>query len=89
MVKVETIENFTLKDFKKVKLIKKQSSQKDLFLKGDIFECDDEMAKYLETTNKENKAFIKILEVIPEKEDKKELKEVVKRTRKKKTNIEK
>lgn len=97
MVKVEVIEHFTLKDYKKVKPIKKQSKLLDMFLKGDIFECDNKMAEYLEGDNYKGTAFIKVIEVIPEKEEKKEPKqvpdkepkEIVKKTRKKKTNIEK
>lgn len=71
MVKVEVIEHFTLKDYKKVKPIKKQSKLLDMFLKGDIFECDNKMAEYLEGDNYKGTAFIKVIEVIPEKEEKK------------------
>ena len=67
MVKVEIIEQFALKDYNKVKIIKKQSSKVDLFLKGDIFECDDTMAEYLLGKNSQGLVVAKILEIIPNK----------------------
>ena len=70
MIKVETIEEFTLKDFDKLKNIKRFNEEKNkegcLFV-GDTFECDENMAKYLTGNNKLNKIVVKVIEVIPEK----------------------
>lgn len=81
MVKVEVIEGFTLGDFEKLKNITRKSIEKkgELFV-GDIFECDEDMYKYLTETNALKKPFVKLIEVIPAKvevkETPKEVKEV-------------
>lgn len=69
MIKCEVIEDFNLKDFDKLKNIKRGTPKdKDGELyKTDTFECDKEMAEYLTGNNALNKVVIKILEVIPEK----------------------
>lgn len=82
MVKVEVIENFTLGKFDELKNLKRANPSKDLknyLYVGDVFECTDDMATYLEKTNAKGKAFIKVLEVIPEK-IKAEKKEPAKKT---------
>ena len=67
MIKVKVIEDFTLKDFNKLKNIvrAKQNVQGSLF-KGDIFECDEVMAKYLTGDNALNKVVVEVIEVEPE-----------------------
>lgn len=85
MIKCEVIENFTLKDFKKLKnIVRKNKDLTGHLYKEDIFECDEEMAKYLTGENSEKKVVVKILEVIPKVEKKLEEK-----TKKKKTNKKK
>ena len=72
MIKVEVIESFTLNDFKKLKnIVRYNSNLKEeghLYAK-DTFECDKEMADYLLGGNRLNRAFVKVIEVIPEKEN--------------------
>ena len=90
MIKVEVIEKFSLKDFKKVKNVKRKSVDvQGTFFIGDTFECDEEMAKYLTGENALKKVVVKVLEVEPIKEaiyEEKEVNEVkeVKSTKKNK-----
>lgn len=66
MVKVEVIENFTLKDFDKLKNIVRFDKDKKgtLFIK-DTFECDEKMARYLTGDNIFKKVVVKIIEIKP------------------------
>lgn len=67
MIKVETIEKFNLKDFDKIKIIKRKNlDAKGTLYVGDIFECDENMAKYLTGNNVLGKTVVKIIEVEPE-----------------------
>lgn len=63
MVRARVKSNFILKDYAKVKAIKKQSEQKNFFVEGDIIECDEEMAKYLDGDNPLGTSFIKVIEI--------------------------
>lgn len=85
MIKCEVIENFTLEKFDELEnIIRKGADTKGKLYVGDTFECDEEMAKYLNGENSYNKSVIKVLEVIPKKETIKVLEEEKpKRTRKK------
>ena len=69
MIKVEVIEEFTLGKFNQLRNITRKNNDKDetgkLFI-GDTFECDEEIAEYLTGKNYLNRAFVKIIEVIPE-----------------------
>lgn len=73
MVKVEVIiDNFSLKKFNELKNLerKKESKNKQGFLyEGDTFECSKEMSVYLTGKNPLNLQVVKIIEVIPEKEE--------------------
>ena len=73
MVKVEVIiDNFSLKKFSELKNIvrKKESKNKQGFLyEGDTFECSKEMADYLTGNNPLNLQVVKVIEIIPEKEE--------------------
>ena len=82
MVKCEVIEGFTLKKFKELKNIVRAGKEKEgeLFPR-DIFECDEEMAKYLTGENPLNKKVVNVIEVIPEEE--KPIKKTTKKTTKK------
>ena len=67
MIKCEVVEEFTLKDFAKLKnIVRKSKNTYGMLYKGDVFECDENMAKYLTGENSKNKVVVKILEVIPE-----------------------
>ena len=69
MIRVEVIEQFTLKDYEKIKdSIKRKSIdvQGTLFI-GDTFECTKEMADYLMGNNKNGDVVVKVIEVEPEK----------------------
>lgn len=91
MVRLKTIEKFNLRDFDKLKDIKRVGKDEygKLFV-GDTFECDEEMAKYLTGDNPLKKSVVELVEVIPNKvkeaefEEVKEEKPKVKKTRSKK-----
>ena len=82
MIKCEVISRFDLRDFDKLKNIKRKSIElKGSLFVGDIFECDKEMADYLTGNNALNKVVVKVIEVIPEKQE--EIKPKKKKTSKK------
>ena len=69
MVKVEAISQFTLGRFDEVKNIIRYEEGNKLIgtiYKGDIFECDKDLADYLLGNNGYNRAFVKIIEYIPD-----------------------
>lgn len=68
MIKCEVIETFTLSKFNELKNIKRKNLEETgrLFV-GDTFECDKNMAEYLLGNNKNNRAYIKVIEVIPDR----------------------
>lgn len=72
VIKCEVIEQFTLKEFDKLKNIKRKSVDNygKLYI-GDTFECDEQMAKYLTGNNEKGKTVVKILQVEPKKKSKK------------------
>lgn len=85
MIKVKALEGFTLGRFSEIKIVER-ANPNDVnghITKGDIFECPEDLAKYLtnETVNPANRALVELIEVAPEQ--KKEVKT------KKKTEIKK
>lgn len=71
MIKVEVIEEFTLKDYDLLKnIVRKGKDTYGKLFKGDVFECDEEMANYLTGGNKLKKPFVRVLEVLPKVEAK-------------------
>ncbi len=70
MIRVEVIEQFTLKDYEKIKdTIKRKSIDvKGTLFVGDTFECDEDMVKYLTGNNEQGKTVVKVIEVEPEYE---------------------
>lgn len=95
MVKVEVIENFSLGKYSELKNIARKSYNQEGYLYvGDIFECTEDMTKYLTGNNGFKRAFVKVLEVIPEvkeevKAEKEEKKPAKKTTTKRKTTTKK
>ena len=92
MIKCEVIEKFNLKDFAKLKNVKRVAKDVEgkLFV-GDTFECDEAMADYLTGNNVLKKAVVKIIEVA-KKETTKEAKiidEVIEEEKSKKSNKKK
>lgn len=73
MVKVQAIIDFTYKNYKQIKdLESKNIKQEGKIFYGDIFNVEDDEAKYLTGENKNKIVAVKVLEVIPEiKEEKK------------------
>lgn len=72
MIKVEAIDEFSLKDFDKIENVERANATKNkegLLFIGDKFECDKDMLDYLIGNNTYNKAFVRIIEVIPEKKE--------------------
>ena len=88
MIKCEVIENFTLKDFKKLKnIVRKGQDLEGHLYKEDTFECDEDMAKYLTGNNGLKKEVVKVIEVKPKEEkpiksDEKDTKVIVKASNK-------
>ena len=92
MIKCEVIEKFNLKDFAKLKNVKRvaKAVEGKLFV-GDTFECDEAMADYLTGNNVLKKAVVKVIEVA-KKEPTKEAKiieEIIEEQPKKKTKSKK
>ena len=68
MIRCEAKENFSLKEFDKLKIIERKGPDvKGQLTKGDIFECDEKMVDYLTGNNPLNKVVVKVIEVKPEK----------------------
>jgi len=81
MVKVKVTENFYLGKFNEIRnLVRAGGKKANGYLGiGDIFECTEEMAEYLLGKNDLKRAFIEVIEVIPEKKKEEVKKEPVKK----------
>ena len=73
MVKVQAIIDFSYKKYDKIQNLNSLDEiEKGKIFKEDIYEEEDDEAKYLTGENKNNIVAVKVLEVIPEiKEEKK------------------
>ena len=73
MVKVQAIIEFNYKNYNKIKDLQPTNKmQEGKIFAGDIFNVENDEAKYLTGENKNNIVAVKVLEVIPEiKEEKK------------------
>ena len=73
MVKVQAIIDFNYKNYNKIKDLQPTNKiQKGKIFAGDIFNVEDDEAKYLTGENKNKIVAVKVLEVMPEiKEEKK------------------
>lgn len=70
MIKLEVIEEFTLKDFDKLcEIVRAGKDEIGHLYEKDTFTCDKEMADYLLGENPLKRAFVKVIEVIPEKSE--------------------
>lgn len=71
MIRVEVVEKFNFKDFEKIKnsIKRKSIDVKGTLFKGDTFECDEDMVKYLTGSNEQGKNVVKVIEVEPKKEE--------------------
>ena len=70
MVKVQVTEQFYLGKFNELRNIQRYNPNKNdngSLYKNDIFECDEEMLKYLTGKNATGRSFVKLIEIIPEK----------------------
>ncbi len=66
MIKVEVTEDFTLARFNEIEnLVRKNRNEQGKLFKGDTFECNEEMAKYLSGDNILKRPFIKVVEILP------------------------
>ena len=87
MVKVQAIIDFNYKNYNKIKDLQPTNKiQEGKIFAGDIFNVEDDEAKYLTGENKNNIVAVKVLEVIPSMriiKDKEEAKEIITRARKK------
>lgn len=83
MVKCEVIEGFTLAKFDELEDLQRANSDRnkkgELFV-GDTFVCTEDMANYLVKDNAKQKAFVRIIEVIPEEEKVEESDPILKTT---------
>lgn len=79
MIKVEVTEEFTYKEFDKIKdtLVRHSRAKEGWLYKGDTFECDEATLKYLTGENKLNKTVVKAIEIIPEAKIQEAIKEAV------------
>ena len=67
MVKVQAIIDFNYKNYNKIKdLQPKNKMQEGKIFTGDIFNVEDDEAKYLTGENKNKIVAVKVIEVIPE-----------------------
>lgn len=70
MIKVEVTKEFTLGKFGELKnIVRKCRDEQGRLFVGDTFECDKDMCDYLMGQNKLNSTVVKIIEIIPEKEE--------------------
>lgn len=70
MIKVEVIKEFTLEKFDELKNIeRKRIDTKGKLYVGDKFECSKEIADYLMGDNQKKTVVVKLIEIIPEKEE--------------------
>ena len=87
MVKVQAIIDFNYKNYNKIKDLQPTNKmQEGKIFAGDIFNVEDDEAKYLTGENKDKIVAVKVLEVIQSIriiKDKKEAKEIIERARKK------
>lgn len=67
MIRCEVVnENFTLQKFDELKNIQRKSREENgKLFKGDTFECNKEMAKYLSGDNPLGKVVVKVIEILP------------------------
>ena len=89
MVKVQAIIDFNYKNYNKIKDLQPVNKiQEGKIFVGDIFNVEDDEAKYLTGENKNKIVAVKVLEVIPEiKEEKKITTKGKNKNNKKKENI--
>lgn len=87
LIRVEVIEPFTLERFNELtNIVRKGVDTKGQLNIGDIFECTEEMVDYLTKNNKNQRPYVKVIEVVPEKKlEVKKIKEVKKSETKKTT----
>ena len=87
MVKVQAIIDFTYKKYDEIQNLNSLDKiEKGKIFKDDIFNVEDDEAKYLTGENKNKIVAVKVLEVIPSIriiKDKEEAKEIIERARKK------
>lgn len=89
MVKVQAIIDFNYNNYNKIKDLQPANKiQEGKIYAGDIFNVEDDEAKYLTGENKNKIVAVKVLEVIPEiKEEKKITTKGKNKNNKKKENI--
>lgn len=74
MIKCQAIKEFTLEKFDELKNIERKNvNTKGKLYVGDTFECTKEMADYLMGSNAKGEVVAKVLEIIPEKNEVKDL----------------
>ena len=87
MVKVQAIIDFNYKNYNKIKDLQPTNKmQEGKIFAGDIFNVEDDEAKYLTGENKNKIVAVEVIEVIPSMriiKDKEEAKEIITRARKK------
>ena len=73
MIRCKAISQFTLGRFNELKNLKRKGAEVPgtLFV-GDEFECEKDLADYLNSGNAKGKTVVQILEIIPEVEETKE-----------------
>ena len=68
MIKLIATRDFTLREFKKVKIVERAGKDEEGWLyKNDVFICDTKMANYLLGNNDQKNIVAKVIEIIPTK----------------------
>lgn len=71
MIRCEVIEDFRLESFDELQnIIRKNNDTRGKLYEGDTFECTQKMAEYLTGKNPLGKEVVRIIEIIPAKEEK-------------------
>lgn len=89
MIKVQVLENFSLKAFDELKNIERfnpQKNQKGKLYEKDVFECSEKMCDYLTGNNALNKKVVQIIEIEQPKKEVVANNEEKTKTSKKKTS---
>lgn len=65
MIKLRAKEDFTLKDYKKLKNVQSEKAERETnrVYQNDVFECDEKMARYLLGENDQKIVVAELIEV--------------------------
>ena len=75
MIKLKAIQDFTLKDYKKLENIqsKKTDRENNKVYNKEIFESEEKMARYILGENSQNIKVVEVIEIMNENKKRKEI----------------